>query len=88
MPSHPSKPAFWFPAKRFGWGWGLPVCWQGWSVLIGYFALLVVGIRYLSQQPGASVSQRLAYGGVLTLILVVVVTIKGERPVKWRWGRD
>jgi hypothetical protein len=20
---------FWFPAKRYGWGWGLPVKWQG-----------------------------------------------------------
>lgn len=23
----------WFPAKRYGWGWGLPVTWQGWVVL-------------------------------------------------------
>jgi hypothetical protein len=24
---------YWFPAKRYGWGWGLPVTWQGWAVL-------------------------------------------------------
>jgi len=31
---------FWFPAKRYGWGWGLPVAWQGWAVLIAYAAVL------------------------------------------------
>lgn len=25
---------YWFPAKRFGWGWGLPSAWQGWVVLL------------------------------------------------------
>jgi len=27
----------WFPAKRYGWGWGLPCAWQGWLVLAAYF---------------------------------------------------
>ena len=35
------KSRFWFPAKRYGWGWGPPVCWQGWAVLLGYFALML-----------------------------------------------
>jgi hypothetical protein len=25
-----SQTDFWFPAKKFGWGWGPPVKWQGW----------------------------------------------------------
>lgn len=25
--------SYWFPAKRYGWGWGLPSSWQGWVVL-------------------------------------------------------
>ena len=23
---------YWFPAKRYGWGWGMPNTWQGWLV--------------------------------------------------------
>jgi hypothetical protein len=23
---------YWFPAKRYGWGWGIPSSWQGWLV--------------------------------------------------------
>jgi hypothetical protein len=33
----------WFPAKRYGWGWGLPVAWQGWVVLLAWLALFVGG---------------------------------------------
>jgi hypothetical protein len=31
---------YWFPAKRYGWGWGPPRVWQGWVVLAIFFALL------------------------------------------------
>ena len=31
---------YWFPAKTFGWGWGLPTCWQGWVVTVAYVVLL------------------------------------------------
>jgi len=33
---------YWFPAKRFGWGWGLPATWQGWCVLLVFLALVLV----------------------------------------------
>ncbi|WP_269146578.1 hypothetical protein [Xanthomonas oryzae] len=26
------KKDYWFPAKTYGWGWGLPTVWQGWLV--------------------------------------------------------
>ena len=31
------KPDYWFAVKLDGWGWGLPVRWQGWVVLALYF---------------------------------------------------
>jgi hypothetical protein len=34
---------YWFPAKRYGWGWGIPSSWQGWLVLTVFVALVVVG---------------------------------------------
>jgi hypothetical protein len=39
-PPHP-KPRHWFPAKTYGWGWGLPSTWQAWVVLGGYVGLLI-----------------------------------------------
>jgi hypothetical protein len=41
----PNPPRYWFPAKRYGWGWGLPCAWQGWLVLVGYLGLMVGAAR-------------------------------------------
>ncbi|MGF6899052.1 hypothetical protein P3T22_000294 [Paraburkholderia sp. GAS348] len=38
---------YWFPAKRYGWGWGFPSRWQGWAVLFMYVALIGFGMRFL-----------------------------------------
>jgi hypothetical protein len=27
---------YWFPAKRYGWGWGIPCSWRGWLVLAAF----------------------------------------------------
>ena len=81
---HP-KPMFWFPVKRYGWGWGLPVSWQGWVVFASYLALLFGGIYYFLPQRNAL--GLFGYISGLTAILVVIVAVKGERPVAWRWGR-
>lgn len=34
----------WFPAKRYGWGWGFPDTWQGRMTLAIYFLFLLAGI--------------------------------------------
>jgi hypothetical protein len=74
---------FWFPAKRYGWGWGLPSVWQGWAVLITYFALVLGGIPFI-QVPRGSVLY-VAYVSILTVALIAVCWLKGEPP-RWRWG--
>ena len=80
------KPAFWFPVKRYGWGWGFPVRWEGWVVLIGYVALVIGGLTYLRARR-APVSTVLVYFAALTVILLAIMLVKGERPLGWRWGR-
>jgi len=77
--------AVWFPAKRYGWGWGLPTCWQGWAVLAAYLvacggAEAVLIIRH----------DRLAFYAIIavsTALLLLTCWRKGERP-RWRWGGD
>jgi hypothetical protein len=75
---------FWFPAKSYGWGWGVPTAWQGWGVLGAFAALLVVGaVALLPSQRHAAF---IAYCALLSLLLVAVCWVKGEPP-KWRWGK-
>ena len=32
----------WFAPKRFGYGAGLPIAWQGWVVMAAYFATVAI----------------------------------------------
>jgi hypothetical protein len=34
---------YWFPAKRYGWGWGFPLTWQGWIAFLGFLRFVLTG---------------------------------------------
>lgn len=74
---------YWFPAKRYGWGWGIPRTWQGWVVLAVYAVLLAVG--FLMYLPNDEIGYLLAYATLLTALLIAICWLKGEPP-RWRWG--
>jgi len=76
---------YWFPAKKFGWGWGIPDTWQGWIVLAIFFILLLA--RVFLFPPATGLIPFLAYVTSLSLGLIAVCWLKGEPP-RWRWGDD
>jgi hypothetical protein len=84
-PSGGREQNYWFPAKTYGWGWGLPVKWQGWLVFIGYFALQYLGIQHFKAQR--NVKGLFVYLLLVTGLFILIVMIKGERPLGWRWGK-
>ncbi|HWI99368.1 MAG TPA: hypothetical protein VNU96_10170 [Burkholderiales bacterium] len=81
----PDRETYWFPAKRYGWGWGLPSSWQGWAVLAAFAALSAAAFFAFSpnDKPGAL----FACIAVLTALLIAICWLKGEPP-RWRWGDD
>ena len=81
----PATPRYWFPAKRYGWGWGIPAAWQGWLTLAVYFALVFGGIPFVRVSKGDAAY--VAYTFALTIVLVAICWLKGEPP-RWRWGGD
>jgi hypothetical protein len=78
-----SKQKYWFPAKRYGWGWGLPSCWQGWVVFGLYFVLLGVGALRIASDPVVFAT----FAVMLSILLIAICWLKGE-PSRWRWGKD
>ena len=76
------KHRYWFPAKRYGWGWGLPVAWQGWIVLVIWLAIVVPGALLALSQSWAFFYVFLV---VMAGILIAICYAKGEPP-RWRWG--
>jgi hypothetical protein len=41
-------PQYWFAAKRYGWGWGFPLTWQGWVVYAVWLVGLIVLLRHFA----------------------------------------
>lgn len=76
-------PPYWFPAKRYGWGWGTPICWQGWVVYGTYAALLPLG--FFLFPPIEQILGFMLFTQSITLALVLICWLKGEPP-RWRWG--
>ena len=78
-------PRYWFRAKTYGLGWGLPCAWQGWITLITYLVLVPVAVRFFPPERG--VAAFLAAVFSLSAVLIAICWWKGEPP-KWRWGAE
>ena len=87
MPSAPNddRRRYWFPAKRYGWGWGPPTVWQGWAVMIGWLGILCGGLWVIG--PHARPIERVVFVVIMVIALTTICYLTGEPP-RWRWGGD
>jgi hypothetical protein len=72
----------WFAAKRYGFGAGFPISWQGWLVLWVYIAVVVAAGVLLD-------GKRLAQGAIVipaTVALVITFVRTTRGGWRWRWG--
>lgn len=79
------QPRYWFAAKTYGWGWGLPLTWEGWVVFLTFFVLLTLVTLFFPADRDP-----IRFTGLMTLLTVVLILIcyaKGEPP-RWRWGKE
>jgi hypothetical protein len=76
----------WFPARKYGVGWGFPITWQGWVVFGSYIALVIVGIIFLaiSGNPILLIPFMI-YIFLLSGVLIFICFKKGEK-IDFRWG--
>ena len=74
----------WFAAKRLGIGAGLPIAWQGWALLIGYFAVLGLCIWRWGEHDPVTIAVVLP----LTAVLVLVTWRTTRDGWRWRWGEE
>lgn len=76
--------ADWFAQKRYGYGAGLPIAWQGWALLAGF--LLLVGLAILLFGPDKPAALAIVVPAVLALLAIAARTTRGGW--RWRWGGD
>ena len=76
----------WFAPKRFGYGAGLPIAWQGWVVL-GIFIAALAALGSLVppvEQPVAFAAGVIA----IAIGLTIVAHRRTRGGWRWRWGED
>jgi hypothetical protein len=73
-----SPKPYWFPVRpaRNGWGWGLPVAWQGWVVLLVFFVVLIGGEVALAPYGPLVLS---TWGLLMGALLLGIFFWKGEQ---------
>ena len=72
----------WFAPKRYGYGAGLPISWQGWALSAAFVGVIVGLSLLLRDQPAAMVASMIPPMAVF--LVVCARTTKGGW--RWRWG--
>jgi hypothetical protein len=74
----------WFAPKRYGYGSGVPIRWQGWAVIIAFVAIAILVSLALRDRPLVLVATIIP---VATILLVICArTTRGGW--RWRWGEE
>lgn len=76
----------WFAPKRYGYGAGLPIAWQGWVLLIAYGAAVALSARAFGDRLVVLFAVVVPLS--LLVILVAARTTRGGWRWRWRWGKE
>ena len=73
---------YWFAPKRYGFGTGLPIRWQGWVATVLVVAIIIALVRLLGDRP----VQLIAAIVPVALIFILICARKTRGGLRWRWG--
>jgi hypothetical protein len=79
-----SDEAEWFAPKRYGYGAGLPISWQGWALTIGFIAICVAAVLLFRNRPLVFVATLVPFA--VAFMTIAARTTKGGW--RWRWGDE
>ncbi len=76
----------WFAPKRYGYGAGLPIAWQGWFLYLAYILLMIGLVAMVRQLPRAELGRPVVGIVILTILFLVIVARRTRGGWRWRWG--
>jgi hypothetical protein len=79
-----SNDSEWFAPKRYGFGIGIPIRWQGWALTIGFVAIAVGLCGTLNRRP----LQLIALMVPITAAFLVIAARTTRGGWRWRWGEE
>lgn len=72
----------WFAPKRYGYGAGMPISWQGWSLTIAF----ILSVLLLAEIIGRRPIQLIAAIVPLIVAFIVISARTTRGGWRWRWG--
>ena len=72
----------WFAPKRYGYGAGFPISWQGWALTFVFLAYAFAVSVWFRDRPIVTVA--LIVPAVVVFLTIVAKTTRGGW--RWRWG--
>ena len=74
----------WFAPKRYGYGAGPPITWQGWALTLGFIAVTVlISVRF-RERP----LQMIALIAPIAIVFIVICARTTRGGWRWRWGNE
>ncbi|GAB6853757.1 hypothetical protein [Asaia astilbis] len=91
VPKSQSRQA-WFAAKRYGYGAGMPIAWQGWIALFSLMAVVSLPFYALVflpvSQPGLVISALCVVDLLAIIAFGWICRSRTEGGWRWRWGDE
>ena len=72
----------WFAPKRYGYGSGMPIAWQGWALTAGLIALIMLAALLIRFSMIAYLSVVIS----LALVFTIIAARTTRGGWRWRWG--
>lgn len=76
----------WFAPKRYGYGAGLPIAWQGWALIAAYLLVVGVGVLLVEWDPQVGLVGAIALIIPATIAFLVIAALRTRGGWRWRWG--
>ena len=74
----------WFAPKRYGYGAGPPISWQGWVLTIGFVVLVSGIVVMMKDRPPVQLTAAIILPTIGFIVICARTTRGGWR---WRWHR-
>jgi len=74
----------WFAPKRYGYGAGLPISWQGWAVMLSFMLIALADALLFAARPLILIAVLIP--AIATLLVITARTTRGGW--RWRWGEE
>jgi hypothetical protein len=72
----------WFAPKRYGYGAGLPISWQGWALTLTFVAIAAASAAVFGDKPLPLFATMIP----VTVVFLVICARTTRGGWRWRWG--